>query len=265
MNEIDKIYAMWRENNSVYLKENKSFPAVKELNRIAELFAPARFYYMIMNFFKMEFEYVYPGVEDILGYSQSEFQLNTILKSMSPEGLSSFQKREAKAGEFLFNFVDPLYLPYYKVSYFMKLKGKDGHTRKILHQSTTLTVGEENKILQTLVVHYDVSHLSIVDESKVSFIALKEGLKSYYNVDPEKDGFDQEGQNHDHKLNQVLTRREKEILQLIANGFSTINIASSLHISEYTVSKHRQNMLEKSGCQNTAELVSKALQEGLIR
>lgn len=265
MNEIDKIYAMWRESNSIYLKENQSFPAVKELNRIAELFAPARFYYMIMNFFNMEFEYVYPGVEDVLGYTQSEFKLNTILENMPPEGLASFQKREAKAGEFLFNFVDPIYLPYYKVSYFIRLKAKDGEVRRILHQSTTLTVGEENKILQTLVVHYDVSHLNIVDESKVSFIALKEGIKSYYNVDPEKEGFEHEGQNGEMKLKQILTKREKEILQHIAKGLSTINIASSLHISEYTVSKHRQNMLEKSGCHNTAELVSKALQEGLIR
>ena len=52
-----------------------------------------------------------------------------------------------------------------------------------------------------------------------------------------------------------LTHREKEILQLLAHGMSTKQIAGHLAISEYTVSNHRKNMLHKSGARSSAELV----------
>ncbi len=53
-----------------------------------------------------------------------------------------------------------------------------------------------------------------------------------------------------------LTHREQEILNLIATGSSTKQIAGKLSISENTVANHRKNMLRKRGVKNTAELVS---------
>jgi len=58
--------------------------------------------------------------------------------------------------------------------------------------------------------------------------------------------------------NNYITKREKEILHLIANGFSTKQIASRLHISYHTVVSHRKNILSKFKVQNTAELITKA-------
>ena len=58
--------------------------------------------------------------------------------------------------------------------------------------------------------------------------------------------------------NQFITKREKEILQLIANGYSTKQIASKLNISYHTVVTHRKNIISKFQVQNTAELITKA-------
>lgn len=55
-----------------------------------------------------------------------------------------------------------------------------------------------------------------------------------------------------------LTRREKEILGLIAEGFSTKMIAEKCHISIYTVESHRKHLLVKLNVKNSMELVSKA-------
>jgi len=61
-----------------------------------------------------------------------------------------------------------------------------------------------------------------------------------------------------------LTKRELEILQLIANGLTTSEIADQLFVSKRTIETHRQNMLEKMDTKNTASLIKLAMSEGLI-
>lgn len=61
-----------------------------------------------------------------------------------------------------------------------------------------------------------------------------------------------------------LSEREIEILVAICRGLSTQEIADELFISKRTVDKHRANILEKSGCKNTASLVVYAIKNGLV-
>lgn len=62
----------------------------------------------------------------------------------------------------------------------------------------------------------------------------------------------------------TISKREKEIIKLIADGFTTKKIASKLFISPHTVETHRQNILLKLGLKNSAELVKYAIQKGLL-
>ncbi len=62
---------------------------------------------------------------------------------------------------------------------------------------------------------------------------------------------------------EVLSEREKEILLLICRGMSNQEIADGLFISKRTVDKHRANILEKTGCRNTANLVVWAIKNGI--
>jgi len=61
-----------------------------------------------------------------------------------------------------------------------------------------------------------------------------------------------------------LTRREKEVLQLIAEEYTNPEIAEKLFISIRTVDTHRRNLIEKLGVKNTAGLVKYAIKSGLI-
>lgn len=61
-----------------------------------------------------------------------------------------------------------------------------------------------------------------------------------------------------------LTQREKEILQLIGAQYSNQAIADKLFISQRTVENHRFNLLQKLGVKNTAGLLMKAVQLGLM-
>lgn len=62
----------------------------------------------------------------------------------------------------------------------------------------------------------------------------------------------------------ALTRREKEVLQLIAEGFTNNQIAEKLFISPLTVDSHRKNLLTKLNVNNTATLIKLAIQHQLI-
>ena len=61
-----------------------------------------------------------------------------------------------------------------------------------------------------------------------------------------------------------LTKREKEILQLVAEGMSNQQIADKLFISLRTVETHRLNLNQKLDVKNTAGLVKEAIKRGLI-
>jgi DNA-binding NarL/FixJ family response regulator len=62
----------------------------------------------------------------------------------------------------------------------------------------------------------------------------------------------------------LITRREKEILKLIAEGLTNAEISEKLFISVATVNTHRKSLLEKFEAKNTAILIGKATKQGLI-
>jgi two-component system response regulator NreC len=62
----------------------------------------------------------------------------------------------------------------------------------------------------------------------------------------------------------LLTSREREILQLLAEGQTNKDVATALNISPYTVETHRSHILQKLNLHNSAELVLYAVRKGII-
>ena len=62
----------------------------------------------------------------------------------------------------------------------------------------------------------------------------------------------------------LLTDREKEVLQLLAEGKSNKEVASLLYLSMYTVETHRANLMQKLNLHNTAEIVLYAVRKKII-
>ncbi|HUA85154.1 MAG TPA: response regulator transcription factor [Bryobacteraceae bacterium] len=62
----------------------------------------------------------------------------------------------------------------------------------------------------------------------------------------------------------LLTSREREVLQMIAEGKTNKEIATTLNLSVYTVEAHRGRVMEKLNLHSTGELVRFALRAGLI-
>jgi len=63
---------------------------------------------------------------------------------------------------------------------------------------------------------------------------------------------------------EILTKREQQILKMVANGMASKNIASQLNLSIRTVETHRSNLSNKLGIKTTAALVKFAISKGLV-
>jgi RNA polymerase sigma factor (sigma-70 family) len=62
----------------------------------------------------------------------------------------------------------------------------------------------------------------------------------------------------------LLTSREKEVLQLLAEGRTNKEVATLLDVSPYTVESHRTNLMQKLNVHNTAEIVLYAVRKRLV-
>ena len=67
-----------------------------------------------------------------------------------------------------------------------------------------------------------------------------------------------------HNKKAILTKRQIEVINLVANGLTSKEVAQKLFISELTVIKHRKNIIRKLDLKNFTEVVSYAHREGII-
>ena len=74
-----------------------------------------------------------------------------------------------------------------------------------------------------------------------------------------------QAQANEPKQEASLTRREKEILELLVQGFTNQDIAHRLSLSTYTVDTHRRNMLQKFGVHNIQGLLNIVRKRGLLK
>lgn len=97
------------------------------------------------------------------------------------------------------------------------------------------------------------------EEIEEALLSVYEG-KLYMSLDT---GWSASDKNEINKI-PVLSSREKEVLLLIADGFTNPQIAEKLFISLHTVDSHRKNLLTKFEVNNTASLIKLAAKHNLV-
>ncbi|WP_160070241.1 LuxR C-terminal-related transcriptional regulator [Sphingobacterium bovisgrunnientis] len=217
---------------------------------------PESYYYYIFNVGNIEIEFVSESLKNVLGWSLSNFNPENIMNNIHPDDKSRFVMYEQEVTNF-FSKLKPDKVLKYKVNYDYRLRCADGSYKWILQQVSTIQTNEDGAVVRVLGVHTDITQLKTEEKAiNLSFLGL-DGEPSYYNV------LTPYGQQKTPEAS-LFTRREKEIIQLVLLGRTTLEIASALYISPYTVSVHRKNILRKSNCKSFVELGSKALREGWI-
>lgn len=131
-------------------------------------------------------------------------------------------------------------------------------------QVSPLSLSKDGATQHHLGIHTDITHLGVQHNDTVSYFSIDEG-KNYLNVSADKGVFNPSmGREVRNGIAQSLTKREREIAKLLAKGLNDTEIAEELKIAFLTVRTHRRNMLKKTKCKNSVELVSLCLMGGII-
>ena len=145
------------------------------------------------------------------------------------------------------------------------IKKKFPHTKVI-----ALTVHQaEEYVLATLRAGVDGYVLKEASYDEL-MMAIRSVLQGKRYLSPEISGKLIEGYLEGRKsfkmdsLWDTLTKREREILKLIAEGFKSKDIADYLFISVHTVETHRSSLMKKLNLHNTAALVALAIEKGIV-
>ncbi|MBN1931354.1 MAG: response regulator transcription factor [Desulfobacterales bacterium] len=100
-------------------------------------------------------------------------------------------------------------------------------------------------------------------------MGIKTVLSGKYYISPEISEIVLEGYLESRKIKkkssfEILTKREKEVLKLVGEGYQNKEIAEYLYISPKTVEKHRANIMRKLNLHNASELTVYAIEKGLV-
>ena len=231
--KFNKLREVWtRIQIDRAVKSSNTFSSSDLDTAMANIFCPGPFYFYVFDFTKLEFVYMHPNVEEIIGLPADQATLNEQLKLIHPEDIPYIQRYEEMASDFLYKQIAPQLIKQYKVSYMLRFKNLQGVEKIILHQAIALKLNADNKIITTLGTHSDVSHLFDQPSKTISFIGLN-GAPSFLGL---KVKLNQETTSPD-LVEQNLTPRQIEILRLLAEGNTVAEISRKLVLAHDTGGK----------------------------
>lgn len=235
-----------------------ALPAVKFDEILSSVFSSGPCYYYVIDFFDMSLSHVSKGFFEAHGIPpQNANTINDILALIHPDDMDFVSKAEKQAYDFLYSQVPREKITHYKASYNFRFRTADGSYKLFNHQALVLTTDENHNFIKSLNIHTDISHLTQKNNHKFSLIGLG-GEPSFLNMNVN------ETARAAALPKNMFSKRELEIVRLLAKGYSSQRIAELLFISLETVHTHRKNILSKSGCKNALELVALGMSEGWI-
>ena len=143
-------------------------------------------------------------------------------------------------------------LPNIRFSVNIRAKRKDGVYIHALQQYTVIESDEAGNPLLTLGTWTDIT--AHKTDTKVVFAASRYHKKTGFSVIT-TDTFP--------NMQVSISTREHEIVKHILKGLTSKQMAKKLHVSLHTINAHRRNILKKTACKNTAELMNYAIFNGL--
>ena len=258
------VFQAWKKGYKDRIKKPSRFKIPTKLVRMASLFTPGQFYFYIANTFTFELEYVSPGVVDLLGMDPEKTTMDLLLDMALPEVIPTIAQKEAAISDFFNRFLTEKERLHYKNVYTYPYRNHRGEKRDMMIQVSPLSLSEDGTTQHQLGIHTDITHLGVEHNDTVSYFSI-DGGKNYLNVSASKGVFDPNmGKEVRNAIAKSLTKREREIAELLAKGLNDAEIAEELKIAFLTVRTHRRNMLKKTQCKNSVELVTLCLMCGII-
>lgn len=250
------LHQVWSQSSEQITRNDIALERFKLDELISSVFSSGPFYFYIIDFFDMQIKYMSPQVEAIHGLVPDQVCFQDILDQIHPDDMDYVSRAEARTFE-LFKDLGPERIKKYKTSYCFRFRTADGSYQLFNHQAIILTADEQGRIAKSLNVHTNISHLTRENNYKVSAIGMF-GEPSYLNLDVAAPTPLAE------PTQSLFSKREQQIIRLMAEGLTSLDIAGKLCIALNTVNNHRKNILAKAGCKNTSQLITRCITRGLV-
>ncbi len=144
-----------------------------------------------------------------------------------------------------------------KMTLYFRVRNTQEEYYWIMVQYLDNILDNNNMFVYGLVLATDISHLKKDGEPMMSILDTYAGdCQQFFCTD--------KYELAKKELTGSITAREREILYYLVNGFSSKQIAAQLDVSIKTIDNHRQNMLRKTRCKSTPELIAHAIKKGYL-
>ncbi len=212
-------------------------------------------FYIIIDYTEFNYKYVSDSIKPILGYEPESFLVdsfsafNTII---FPEDRESMLKGWPAIAQYIKQLPTDI-IKHSTCTVDFQIKAFTGNHVHILQQTVMLETDENGRFLYELVKLTDITHWQ--KTSPLTYIINT--------PDPDFDMIYIPSEDLQIQGN-AFSPAELKVLELMANGEKSKDIARQLHISPHTVDTHRRNMLRKTQCSNTQDLIRFAYLSGSL-
>jgi len=254
MNKLtfNKAEKVWKEIGQ-YKAPGALEVEIEIYKKMLNIFQVGDYCYFIFCPPEMHMDYTNASITDLLGYTPEEFTLELFLDRIHPDDIQNYLNFEATITEFWKN-LPPEKVMKYKTRYDFRMRCKDNTCKRLLQQVIPIQSDEDGAVLRTFVVFTDISHLKQNNRMVLSLIGM-DGEPSYIDVQPIRELI---------PYKDILTKRERQIFQMMAQGATSKDIAAALGIHVNTVSTHRKNILRKTHTTSVLQLVKFGLEKGWL-
>ena len=232
-------------------KERKNLASIPPIERIiGEMFAIGEFYYYVLNLTNSTLSHHHPNLLKLHGLTEYPENLKEVIDLTHPDDIPFIMKAEEQVVKKIIEVGRESQL-YLKSSYCFRMKTAKGNY-ELFHHQAILTMEDENKtIIQTVNIHTNIHHITQKNPNTVLITGIS----------PRDDFYQIKIEDPSKNIPEIhLTKRETEVLALIAKGYSGPEISKMLILSEHTVRTHRKNILAKTESRNSKELLRKAFE-----
>jgi DNA-binding CsgD family transcriptional regulator len=254
---------LWRQYWQKNISNRLPLEAEKLLSKVPSLenaFLIGRNFTLVMDYSKLSYLHLQGAFERILGYEPQRVLdegIEFLYTILHPEDREKVAALSVYFQDFIHNLpVEKRKLV--KTNLNFRMKAADGRYVRLLEQVIVIDLDANGLIAYTLKHFTDISHLPYTNDVTLSFVEEgRAGDQLPYTVIVEQ-------KNDNPPKQRVFSARELEVLDLIAKGITSKEIAHELCLSIDTVKNHRKNMIRKAGCRNIAEVLNFAFFNQLL-
>ncbi|SFN42847.1 PAS fold-containing protein [Chryseobacterium oleae] len=252
-----------KEFNDYFYKRDGQLPAnyfdfFEDSIEKAKKFSLGPFFWFIINGTNMKIEKTSENIDQFTPFSKEDWM------GSNPEffiNLFHPQDRQYVMGALAFAVSAHMQLlregkTDFIFNHYGRMITRDGNYRWILIQSP-IQIINNYEIKASILCIYDLSHFSIQNMPLLSIMDFSDNEVQYFkHVDQQLLQIDTEKPN--------ITNREKDILKLMAQGFTSPEIAEKLFISYSTVENPKSNLRKKTNTKTSAELIAYTMNHSLL-